>query len=56
METVLPFSMILNVALNGVSEFDTSLMTRPLKRAIKVVRSSSAAAHYSYATSVMLSG
>ena len=28
METVLPFKLILNVVLSGVSEFDTSLMTR----------------------------
>jgi hypothetical protein len=28
MQTVLPFKLILNVVLSGVSEFDTSLMTR----------------------------
>ena len=30
MQTVLPFNLILNVVLSGVSEVDTSLMTRLL--------------------------
>src|SRR5487761_2072545 len=33
METALPFRMILNVVLSGVSEFDTSLMTGVWRKA-----------------------